>query len=111
MITTRLPNPMIKALSYSGGFVDELFIQPYRALRAMGLERLAKAVFPTRVMNYADFTFQNVVTDWFDRLSYPEVHYYSDEQIHGWYRQSGCRDVLVTPLLNHAYRGLGYRTT
>ncbi len=110
-VTNRLPNPVIKAVSHLGGVCDEFFIQPYRALRALGLERMAKAMFPTRIMNYADFSYRDIVTDWFDRLSYPEVHYYDDEQIRDWYESNAFRDILVTPLLNHAYRGLGYRST
>ncbi len=109
-VTNRLPNPAIKAHSNMGAICDGLFIVPYRALRALGLEWVAKAIFPTRIMNYSDFPYKDSVTDWFDRLSYPEVHYYSDEQIREWYDRNAFRDVLVTPLLNHAYRGLGYRT-
>jgi SAM-dependent methyltransferase len=107
-VTTRLPNVAIEALSYAGGVIDMGFILPYRGLRAIGLGGLARRVFPTRIMNYSRSTFRDVVTDWFDRLSYPEVHYYSDAEIHDWYARSGCMGIRTSPILNHAYRGLGY---
>ena len=108
-ITTRLPNVAIKFLSYVGGIVDFAFVLPFRGLSRIGLGKLARAVFPTRVYNYSQHSFMTGVTDWFDRLSYPEVHYYSDSEIQEWYASSDYERVSVRPLLNHAYCSLGYR--
>ena len=85
LITLRLPNAIIKAISFVAACIDYgLFVWPYKVLsRVTFLRSILENIVPPRVKGYAKYDFHVSYTDWFDRLSYPCVNYYSGEQVLG----------------------------
>jgi len=108
-VSTRLPLPLTKALSWLAAAIDTVFpITIYRVLAACGVPRrtLDKAA-PEHVRIYAKVNFEICYTDWLDRLSYPYVHYYSVEQVTEWYERAGITDAKVKNLGTYGVHGIG----
>jgi len=111
MVTLRLPNVVIKWLSFGAACLDYgIFVWPYKVLRNVpGLGNLLDLIAPPRVKGYAKYDFHVSYTDWFDRLSYPCVHYYSGEQVREWYERNGLKDLAISPTGPFAWRGFGVK--
>lgn len=111
-ITTRLPNRALKWLARAFALVDYYcLVQPYRLLARNGhLQQILQPVVPWRIQEYAKHSFGVSNADWFDRLSYPYVHYYSDQEIEVWYRRNGLENIRVTPTGPNASTGYGVVT-
>jgi hypothetical protein len=109
MVTLKLPNVVIKWLSFGAACLDYgIFVWPYKVLRNVpGLGNLLDLIAPPRVKGYAKYDFHVSYTDWFDRLSYPCVHYYSGEQVREWYERNGLKDLAISPTGPFAWRGFG----
>jgi len=113
MVTLNLPNVVIKGLSFVAACLDYgIFIWPYKTLRKVpGLGNLLEWIAPPRVKGYAKYDFHVSYTDWFDRLSYPCVNYYSGEQVREWYERNGLKEIVVSPTGPFAWRGFGVKPT
>jgi len=110
-VTLRLPNVMIKWASFAAACIDYgLFVWPYKQLRKIpGVRRVVETIAPPRVKGYAKYDFHVSYTDWFDRLSYPCVNYYSGEQVREWYEDNGLTDLKISPTGPFAWRGFGVK--
>lgn len=108
-LTTRLPLPATKALSWMAAAADTAGpIALYRSLRRLGVApRLLPRVTPEHVRIYADLDFAICYTDWLDRLSYPYVHYYRREDVWQWFMDAGLERVTVRALGVHGWTGVG----
>lgn len=108
-VSTRLPLPMAKALSWLAAAIDTiLVITPYRVLLACRVPKsLVDRIFPEHVRIYAATNFEITYTDWLDRLSYPYVHYYDVEDVTGWYQGAGLEHVDVKFLGTYGVNGVG----
>lgn len=108
-VTTRLPLPATKLLSWLAGVIDTVGpIGAYRLLRALGVPRPAlDRLTPEHVRLYADLSFSTCYTDWLDRLSYPYVHYYTRDTVWDWFISAGLERVTVTALGMHGWTGVG----
>jgi len=97
--TIRLPNKMIKYLSFLSALIDYgIFIKPYKVLSKNGTRKtFIDFLVPERIKNYSIYDFFVSYTDWFDRLSYPIVNYHSDDEIYSWFQEGGLENVKVTP--------------
>jgi uncharacterized protein YbaR (Trm112 family)/SAM-dependent methyltransferase len=111
MVTLQLPNFMIKWLAFIAACLDYgFFIYPYKILNELpGIGKIVTAIAPPRVKGYAKYDFHVSYTDWFDRLSYPCVNYYSGEQVKEWYERNGLTDLQVSPTGPFAWRGFGVK--
>jgi SAM-dependent methyltransferase/uncharacterized protein YbaR (Trm112 family) len=108
-VTTRLPLPIVRAVSWTvAAFDTAIPITSFRIARKLGVndETLAK-LFPEHVRIYADRSFDTNYTDWQDRLSYPYVHYYSPEEVQGWFDTAGLEQTKVNEVGTHGVTGVG----
>jgi hypothetical protein len=102
---------MIKWLSCAAAFVDYgIFIWPYKMLRkVVGLEKILDKITSPRIKGYAKYDFFVSYTDWFDRLSYPCVNYYSADQVRGWYERNSLTKLNISATGPFAWRGFGVK--
>ncbi|MBI1763013.1 MAG: methyltransferase domain-containing protein [Acidobacteria bacterium] len=94
-VTTRLPHPLLHALSYpaaAAAFAG--FVWPYRLLRLAGLKGLAEKL-PMR--QYAHYPFGVCVNDQFDRFSAPLEYRYTQAEVRGWLERAGLEEIVVRP--------------
>jgi SAM-dependent methyltransferase len=105
-VTTRIPRPLMRTLSYPiAVVVYTTFVIPYRlSRRVKGLERVARA-FPPKA--YADYPFQVCVNDQFDRFSAPLEWRFTAEEVEALLGDAGFSDIVV--LANHGWIGSGRR--
>jgi SAM-dependent methyltransferase len=105
-VTTHLPRPVVRALSYPiAAALFSVFVLPYRYSRDVGrLERLA-ATLPLKA--YADYSFGVCVNDQFDRFSAPLEWRFTAEEVEALLRDVGFTDTVV--LDNHGWVGSGRR--
>lgn len=110
-ITLRMPHRAVKWTSFAAACVDYgLLIWPYKMLRRVpGLRRVLETLVSPRLKGYAKDDFFVSYTDWFDRLSYPCVNYYSGDQVRGWYERNGLLNVTISPTGPFAWRGFGLK--
>lgn len=108
-VSTRLPLPLTKALSWLAAAIDTVFpITIYRVLSTCGVpKRVLDRATPEHVRIYAKVNFDICYTDWLDRLSYPYVHYYDVEQVTEWYERGGLEGVKVKNLGTYGINGVG----
>lgn len=108
-VSTRLPLPLTKALSWLAAAVDTVFpITAYRVLLACRVPKTwLDKVTPEHVRIYAATNFEITYTDWLDRLSYPYVHYYDVDDVTGWYARAGLDDVKVKFLGTYGVNAIG----
>lgn len=94
-VTTRLPHPLLHALSYpaaAAAFAG--FVWPYRALRQAGLQEWAERL---PMKQYADYPFSVCVNDQFDRFSAPIEYRYTRAEVRGWLERAGLEAIEVRP--------------
>ncbi len=110
-ITLQMPNWVIKWISLTAASVDYgIFIWPYKVLRRIGgLDKVVEKVTPARIKGYAKYDFLVSYTDWFDRLSYPCVNYYSADQVQGWYEGNGMIRLNLSPTGPFGWRAFGVK--
>ena len=104
--TTRMPRPLLHALCYPlAGALFAAFVLPYRGARTVGgLDRLA-ASLPLKA--YADYPFEVLVNDQFDRFSAPLERRFTAGEVEGMLQRAGLEDVVV--LANNGWIGSGRR--
>lgn len=106
-VTSRLPFPLIRALSWCGAVVDTVgFIWPYRLLRRFAGASADRFALP-RVRVYAKYPFQVCYADWFDRLSAPIRFYYDDRDLRGWAERAGLVNVVISQTGLYGWRLYG----
>ena len=110
-VTTRLPAPIQKAVSWAAAVVDwGLFVLPYRTLaRVPGVGTLVRRLPLPRLQLYAAYPFQVVWADWFDRLAAPIRFYYNDEDLAGWLSRSQLGHTTISPTGLFGWRAYGER--
>lgn len=110
-VTTRLPYPIVNALSFVGAVVDQCcFVLPYQVLRQVpGLGQLVDRVVLPRIRMYSAYPFAVLHADWFDRLAAPIRFYYSEPEVERLALQAGISDVKVTPTGAYGWRACGVR--
>jgi SAM-dependent methyltransferase len=104
--TTRMPLPLLRALSYplaATAFVG--LVLPYRvARRVKALQRFADAL-PLKA--YADYPFDVCVNDTFDRFSAPLEARFTADEVTAMLDAAGFTDIVV--LENYGWIGSGRR--
>jgi SAM-dependent methyltransferase len=109
-VTTRLPNPVVRALSLAAGMVDYgLFIGPWKQISRTPLRRHLEPFVFERVREYARHDFHTCVIDWFDRLACPVKKHYTREQLSEMYLRARYDAVTVTPYWKAFWNGYGVR--
>jgi SAM-dependent methyltransferase len=108
-VTTRLPLPAMKAMSWLAAAVDVVGpITAYRVLSNIGFpKKLLNRIAPEHVQIYAKVNFQTCFTDWVDRFSYPYVHYYNVAEVTEWCETAGLEKIEVTQLGTYGVNGVG----
>lgn len=112
-LTTRLPHPLVNALSFLGAVVDQYaFILPYQIVRHLpGAGRLADKLAPPRIRMYSRYPFQVLHADWFDRLAAPVRYYYSEAEVRAILSGAGITDIATSATGQYGWRGSGIRPT
>jgi SAM-dependent methyltransferase len=110
-VTTRLPHPLVKSISFAGAVVDSAVVVPYRAVRRVpGLGAIVDKLAPPRVKLYSRYPFQVLHADWFDRLAAPVRFYYNGPEVEEILTAAGLTDVQVAPTGLYGWRGLGIKS-
>lgn len=105
---TPLPNKITKALSLLLTMLDYTVIGPYKIMSKIDFIRpLIDSIVWERTKAYARLDFQANYADWFDRLAAPIDIRYGKEDVLKWYKDAGFKDILVTPLRNAFWNGVG----
>ena len=110
-VTTRLPHPLVNALSFGGALVDQYcFVLPYQILRRIpGLRKVVERAMLPRIKTYSAYPFGVLHADWFDRLAAPIRFYYSEAEVERFAQDAGISDVKVTPTGLYGWRASGIR--
>ena len=110
-VTTRLPHPLVNALSFLGAAIDQYcFVLPYQILRHIpGLGKVVDRVMLPRIKVYSAYPFGVLHADWFDRLAAPIRFYYSEGEVERLAQNAGISDVKVTPTGLYGWRACGIR--
>lgn len=110
-LTTRLPYPLVNALSFGGALIDRYgFVLPYRALRRLpGIGGHVERAMLPRIKVYSAYPFRVLHADWFDRLAAPIRFYYSRGDLEQFSRDAGLSDVHVTATGLYGWRANGTR--
>ena len=81
----------------------------FLASRIPGLGSLARRIGPARLKVYAEYPFQVVYADWFDRLAAPIRFYYDDRAMRGWLERARLGGPAVSPTGLFGWRVYGER--
>jgi len=111
VVTTRLPHPVVNALSFVGAAVDQYgFVLPYQILRHLPRAgRLIERLMLPRIKMYSAYPFAVLHADWFDRLAAPVRFYYSEAEVERFAQDAGISDVKVTATGLYGWRACGVR--
>jgi SAM-dependent methyltransferase/uncharacterized protein YbaR (Trm112 family) len=110
-VTTRSPKPVQQLLSFVGASIDWVgFVLPYRALSKMpAIGPVARRFGPPRLKVYAEYPFQVVYADWFDRLAAPIRFYYDGDAMRGWLERARLEHPAISPTGLFGWRAYGER--
>ena len=110
-VTTRLPYPLLRAVSWFGAVVDWIgFVLPYRVLtRLPRFGRLIERLTPARIKVYSRYHFQVLEADWFDRLAAPVRFYYDERGAAALVHGAGLMDVRVSATGLYGWRACGMK--
>jgi SAM-dependent methyltransferase len=90
-VTTRIPLKPLQALSWTAAAIDYgLFVNLYRLGRS---SHMIASNAPPLIKEYASYDFGASYTDWFDRLSAPISHSYSEADILAWCERAGLQKI------------------
>ncbi len=108
-VTTRLPHRLVDWLSFVGAVIDRFgFVLPYQVGRRLpGVGASIERLTPARVKLYAQYPFQVMHADWFDRLAAPIRYYYDEEGVRELLNGTGVTKVQVSPTGLYGWRGCG----
>lgn len=103
-VTTRLPHPVVHALSYPSAVAAfAFFIWPYQLMRRIpGLELLAEKI---PMKQYVALPFKVCVNDQLDRLSAPIENRYTRAEVADWLKRAGMEEPKV--IANFGWLGTG----
>lgn len=110
-VTTRSPKSVQQACSFVGAAIDWVcFVLPYRWLSNLpGVGPIVRRVGPARLKVYAEYPFQVVYADWFDRLAAPIRFYYDADAMRGWLDRAKLSHVAISPTGMFGWRAYGER--
>src|SRR5439155_11769137 len=111
LLTLKMPHWSVKWVSFAAACIDYgIFIWSYKLLRTLpGFGKILEKIIPPRIRGYAKYNFFVSYTDWFDRLSYPCVNYYSGKQVRAWYERNSLTKLEISPTGPFAWRGFGIK--
>lgn len=93
-VTTRVPHGVLYALSWPIASFSYIFIiLPYAVLRKIKFSKNFAELFPLKL--YADYPFQVILNDTFDRFSAPIENRYSKQEILAWFTNSRFRGIEI----------------
>jgi SAM-dependent methyltransferase len=109
-VTTRLPPRLQKGLSLASAVADYVFIGPYKIAAALpGIGPAVRKLPLPRLRLYADYPFQVVYADWFDRYAAPIRFYYDDQDMQGWLTRAKLSRQTISPTGLFGWRAYGER--
>jgi SAM-dependent methyltransferase len=110
-VTTRSPKKLQQFVSFLSASVDWVgFVMPYRILSKLpALGPLARRFGPQRLKVYAEYPFQVVYADWFDRLAAPIRFYYDRDAMRGWLERARLEHPAISPTGLFGWRAYGER--
>ena len=108
-VTTRLPAPAVRVVSFAAGAVDYGgFVLPYRLLRSLpGIGSSVERIAWDRLKLYSRYPFEVTWADWFDRLGAPLRAYYDAPTLQRWLRDARLTHHHVSPTGAYGWRAHG----
>jgi SAM-dependent methyltransferase len=109
IVTKRIPHRILYVLCLLISSLEfGCVILPYRILsRPPFLKNLMQSLPLPRIKLYADYPFDILCADWFDRLSAPIRFYYNEQEIRQWFNQADLRLISISPTGGYGWRALG----
>ena len=105
-VTVRLPHRVLHALCYPLAAVLQVaIVGPYGALRRRPRGARFAAALPLK--SYADYPFDVLVNDQFDRFSAPLERRFTADEVRAAMEDAGLEDIVVLP--NHGWIADGRR--
>lgn len=95
-ITTRLPHRPLFWICHpvaAGAWLT--FVLPYRCLSRFAPTKALAESLPLK--QYAQYPFEVILNDQFDRFSAPLERRYTSDEVRTWLNQTGLEEVDVTP--------------
>lgn len=93
-LTTRLPFPVVRALSHALALLSEIFLLvPYRILKLIPATSQFADAIPGRI--YARLPYRENVLGWFDRLVAPVTYYFSESVLRRMLAETGFEAVRL----------------
>jgi SAM-dependent methyltransferase len=110
-VTTRSPKKVQQSLSFVAAAIDwSGFVLPYRAASRVPLLRdVVHRIGPPRLRVYAEYPFQVVYADWFDRLAAPIRFYYDEPSMRDWLERANLGHTTISPTGLFGWRAYGER--
>ena len=90
-VTTRLPLGALKTISWAAAALEYgIVVNLYRLFH---WSSMVSRTTPGRIKEYAGYDFLSSYTDYFDRLSAPISHCYSQADVQGWFERAGLHAI------------------
>lgn len=108
-LTRRIPHIILYLICIILTSFEWLFIIiPYRFLFKIPPLRgfLNKIIFK-RIRIYAEYPFDVLSADWFDRLAAPIRYYYSENELEDWFKRANLKLIKISPTDGYGWRALG----
>jgi ubiquinone/menaquinone biosynthesis C-methylase UbiE len=110
-ITTRIPLPFLKMLSFLLAMVDYfIFIYPYKVFSNVLKDTFIDNTIPQRVKLYARFPFRVSWADWVDRLSAPIRFYYDEKDLKQWAENANLKNITISATGLYGWRLYGEKS-
>jgi SAM-dependent methyltransferase/uncharacterized protein YbaR (Trm112 family) len=107
-ITTRLPHPVLRALSAPMGIgLYAGVVLPFRLLSAFPPTRSLAEKMP--LTSYAEYPLHVIINDQFDRFSAPIENRYRERDVRAWLERAGLEEITLLP--GHGWRAAGRTAT
>jgi len=88
-----------------------IVVNTYSTLSKIGpLRKWIGLVSPSRIKEYALYDFRISHADWFDRLSAPITHFFTEAEVRQWFEDSNCfKEVQIIPFEDFWWWGVGVK--
>jgi SAM-dependent methyltransferase len=105
-VSTRVPPPLLRGAAWPlGAAFHGLARGVYRPLAGTSVG--ASLPLNEYMASVADFSFRQNYSIVFDQLVAPTAAYIREEEIRGWFEESGLEDVMISHRHGNSWRGQG----
>ncbi|RKY62369.1 MAG: hypothetical protein DRP95_01655 [Candidatus Latescibacterota bacterium] len=111
-VSTKLSSKSQYYLALLCALIDYgILVNTYKiTTKVRPLKRWVELISPPRIKEYASYNFRVSHADWFDRLSAPITHFFTEDEVRRWFEDSGClKEVRIIPFEDFWWWGSGVK--